>query len=150
MIPASIYNLLSSPTNSTSSTISSPKSAFLYLPLLSHSRLFFFSFSNSESLSNFTELLADAGLPPPGPGHFAARRALWTKPTASSRLDQAPPPSRVRLENLLDQPGGLESPEVWDAVLSKICKGLVGGCKLKSSLPLRVVVCLHSGIFLHC
>jgi hypothetical protein len=149
MISASIYNLLSSPTNSTSSTLSSPRSACLHLPL-SCLILFFLSFSNSESLSNFTNLLADAGLPPPGPGHFAARRALWTKPTDASRLDQAPPPSRVRLESLLGRPGALESPEIWDGGLSKIWKGLVGGGKLKNSLPLRVVVRLHSGIILHC
>ncbi|KAI0251324.1 hypothetical protein BJV78DRAFT_1212490 [Lactifluus subvellereus] len=113
---------LSSPTNSASPTHLPPH--------------------NSESPSLTFAHLADADLPPPGPDHFAARRALWTTPTATSRLGHDPSPSRVRLESLLNQPGALESPEVWDAGLSKVWKGLVGvgGGKLKSPLPLRAVV----------
>jgi hypothetical protein len=97
--------------------------------------------SNSKSLPNVVDLSTDAHLPPPGPDHFVARRALWTKPTAASRLDQATSTSCVRLEGLLDQPGALESPDVWDAGLSNIWKSLVGGGRLKSFLPLRAVVC---------
>lgn len=83
-------------------------------------------------------------LPPPGPDHFAARRALWLKPTATSRLGQAPSTSCVRLENLLEEPGALERPAVWDAGLNKVWRGLVGGGRLKSFLPLRVVVWILS------
>ncbi|KAH9966028.1 hypothetical protein BC827DRAFT_1116674, partial [Russula dissimulans] len=89
---------------------------------------------------SFACLLAHADLPPPGPDHFSARRALWTTPTAASRLGQAPSTSRVRLESLLDEPGALELPSVWDAGLNKVWKGLVGGGRLKNFLPLRAVV----------
>jgi len=40
---------------------------------------------------------------------------------------------------LLEEPGALERSEVWDAGLSKVWRGLVGGGRLKNSLPLRVV-----------
>ncbi|KAI0004933.1 hypothetical protein BJV74DRAFT_762551 [Russula compacta] len=90
--------------------------------------------------SSFAHLLAHADLPPPGPDRFAARRALWTTPTAASRLGQAPSTSRVRLEYLLDEPGALERPDIWDAGLKKVWKGLIEGGRLKKFLPLRVVV----------
>ncbi|KAI9466934.1 hypothetical protein BJY52DRAFT_1080057, partial [Lactarius psammicola] len=63
-------------------------------------------------------------LPPPGPDHFAARRALWITPTTASRLDQTTSASRIKLEGPLESPGALESPEVWDTRL----------------LPLRAVI----------
>ncbi|KAF8505693.1 hypothetical protein F5888DRAFT_1798673 [Russula emetica] len=88
----------------------------------------------------FSHLLAHANLPQPGPEYFTARRALWTTPTAASRLGQAPPISRVRLETLLDEPGALERPDVWDAGLNRVWKGLVEGGRLKKFLPLRAVV----------
>jgi hypothetical protein len=97
--------------------------------------------SNSKSSSNVLDLPTDAHLPPPGPDHFVARRALWTRPTAASRLDQATSPSCVKLEGLLDQPGALESPDIWDAGLSNIWKSLIAGGRLRSFLPLRAVVC---------
>jgi hypothetical protein len=87
---------------------------------------------------------AHTNLPPPGPDHFAARRALWLKPTAASRLGQAPSTSCVRLENLLEDPGALERSAVWDAGLNKVWRGLVGGGRLKNFLPLRVVVWILS------
>jgi hypothetical protein len=43
---------------------------------------------------------------------------------------------------LLDQPGALERPDVWDAGLNRVWKGLVEGGRLKKFLPLRAVVCL--------
>ena len=143
----------SSQTNSASPTRPSPQSELLHLPPLSFFLSFIsFSFSNSESPSSIFAHLADADLPPPGPDHFAARRALWTTPTAASRLGHNTSPSHVRLEGLLNQPGALESPEVWDAGLSKVWRGLVGvgGGKLKSPLPLRAVVCLCLGISPRC
>lgn len=91
---------------------------------------------------SFSHLLAHRNLPQPGPEYFTARRALWTTPTTASRLGQPPPISRVRLETLLDEPGALERPDVWDAGLNKVWKGLVEGGRLKKFLPLRAVVCL--------
>jgi hypothetical protein len=103
----------------------------------------FFSLSSTQHPPpTFPHLLAHANLPQPGPEYFTARRALWTTPTAASRLGQAPPISRVRLETLLDEPGALERPDVWDAGLSRVWKGLVEGGRLKNFLPLRAVVCL--------
>ena len=43
---------------------------------------------------------------------------------------------------MLDERGALERPNVWDAGLSKVWKGLVEGGRLKNFLPLRAVVCL--------
>jgi hypothetical protein len=43
---------------------------------------------------------------------------------------------------LLDEPGALERPDVWDAGLNRVWKGLVEGGRLKHFLPLRAVVCL--------
>ena len=97
----------------------------------------FFSLSSTRHLPpGFPHLLAHANLPQPGPEYFAARRALWTTPTAASRLGQTPPISRVRLETLLDEPGALERPDVWDTGLKRVWKGLVEGGRLKNFLPL--------------
>ncbi len=43
---------------------------------------------------------------------------------------------------MLDEPGALERPDVWDAGLNRVWKGLVEGGRLKNFLPLRAVVCL--------
>ena len=43
---------------------------------------------------------------------------------------------------MLDEPGALERPDVWEAGLNKVWKGLVEGGRLKKFLPLRAVVCL--------
>jgi hypothetical protein len=68
----------------------------------------------------FQSLLATANLPPPGPDHFAARRALWVTPTTTSRL------TRIKQD---DKPGVLESAEVSGTTI----------------LPLRTAVCLRAG-----
>jgi len=51
------------------------------------------------------------------------------------------------LESLLDEPGALELPSVWDAGLNKVWNGLIGGSRLKSFLPLRAVVSIPSHAF---
>lgn len=71
----------------------------------------------------FQSLLAAAILPPPGPEHFAARRALWVTPTTTSRL------TRIKQD---DKPGVLESPEVSGTTI----------------LPLCTVVCLRTSLSL--
>lgn len=83
--------------------------------------------TKQPAVGTFQSLLASANLPPPGPEHFAARRALWITPTAASRLDQTTSASPVELESPLKIPGALESSEVWDT-------GLVS---------LRAMVCLR-------
>ncbi len=77
--------------------------------------------------ATFQSLLATANLPPPGPDHFAARRALWITPIAASRLDQTTSASRIKREGPLENP---ESSEGWDT----------------RPLPLRAVVCLRPGL----
>ncbi|KAF8272510.1 hypothetical protein EI94DRAFT_299342 [Lactarius quietus] len=62
--------------------------------------------------ATFQSLLDTANLPPPGPEHFAARRALWTTPTAASRLDQSKQDHK---------PGVLESSEVSDTAFVPLC-----------------------------
>ncbi|KAI0050198.1 hypothetical protein FA95DRAFT_1460529, partial [Auriscalpium vulgare] len=87
--------------------------------------------------SPFTQLLEAAQLPPPGPEYFAARRALWRTRTVPPK---DPTPATVKLEALLEQPGALESDQIWSAGLNKIWRGLVGGGRLKNLLPLRTVI----------
>jgi hypothetical protein len=69
----------------------------------------------------FQSLLAAANLPPPGPEHFSARRALWVTPTTTSRL------TRIKQD---DKPGVLENSEVSATTI----------------LPLCTVVCLRTGV----
>jgi hypothetical protein len=121
---------------STSQSASIPPS--LLFSCSSHS--FSLSTNPQSSTPTWAHVLAHEDLPPPGPDHFAARRALWTTPTAASRLGQAPSTSCIRLENLLDEPGAVERPDVWDAGLDRVWKGLIGGGRLKNFLPLRAVV----------
>jgi len=129
-----LHIIIMFPLSPTSTSLHTPQSA--YIPIIPSSH----SFSLSSPPPSFARLLARADLPPPGPDHFSARRALWTTPTAASRLDQVPSTSRVRLENFLNEPGALEQPSVWDAGLNKVWKGLIAGTRLKNSLPLRAVV----------
>ncbi|THH04036.1 hypothetical protein EW146_g10282, partial [Bondarzewia mesenterica] len=88
----------------------------------------------------FEALLASEELPPTGPDLFAARRALWLTPPPTPPIPTSPSPSRIRLHDLLNQPGALESNEVWQAGLNKVWKGLVSGGRLRKLLPLNLVV----------
>ncbi|KAI0065873.1 hypothetical protein BV25DRAFT_1821566 [Artomyces pyxidatus] len=127
MIPGGLYNFLSPSSNSHLAPSTTPNPP----PLIPNP---------PTPPSAFTQLLDDAELPPPGPDYFAARRALWTKPSSDSLPPHPPPSSRIKLEALLDQPGALESDEVWHVGLDKVWKGLVSGGRLKNFLPLRTVV----------
>lgn len=49
---------------------------------------------------------------------------------------------------MLDEPGALERPGVWEAGLNKVWKSLVEGGRLKNFLPLRAVVCHFSPTYL--
>lgn len=80
------------------------------------------------------------GMPEPGLNYFYARRALWLQPPAIPPTPVSPSPSRVKLEALLNQPGAVESEEVWKAGLKNVWKGLVGGNQLRKRLPLSIVV----------
>ena len=91
----------------------------------------------------FEHILSTVSLPPPGPAHYAARRALWLASTSGAPSPPIPSTSRQRLEQLLSMPGAVESEEVWKAGVEKVWKGLVAGGKLKRRLPMNLVVCSY-------
>ncbi|KAI6047462.1 hypothetical protein EDC04DRAFT_2556764 [Pisolithus marmoratus] len=92
-----------------------------------------------------TYYLLGANLPPPGPAHYAVRRALWLTPTKPP--EHAPSSSsRLRLEQLLSQPGAVRSDEAWKGGVQKVWKGLVGGGRLRRRLPMNLVIkVIHAG-----
>ena len=47
---------------------------------------------------------------------------------------------RLKLEEVLNRPGALQSEEIWKAGIEKVWKGLVGGGRLKKRLPMGIVV----------
>ncbi|KAL4076132.1 hypothetical protein J3A83DRAFT_4370326 [Scleroderma citrinum] len=89
--------------------------------------------------------LVNSNLPPPGPAHYAARRTLWLTPT---KVPEHSPSSssRLRLEQLLGQPGAVHSDEAWKDGVEKVWKGLVGGGRLRRRLPMNLVIkVIHAG-----
>ena len=84
--------------------------------------------------------LVNSNLPPPGPAHYAARRSLWLTPTKAPERSPSSS-SRLRLEQLLSQPGAVHSDEAWKGGVEKVWKGLVGGGTLRRRLPMNLVVC---------
>jgi hypothetical protein len=96
--------------------------------------------------SSFEDSLSNATLPPPGPSHYAARRALWLTPTSGLPLPQVPSTSRQKLEQLLSAPGAAESEEIWRAGIQRVWRGLVTGERLKRRLPMNLVIkIIHAG-----
>ncbi|KAG2077253.1 hypothetical protein BDR04DRAFT_985730, partial [Suillus decipiens] len=84
-------------------------------------------------------------LPPSGPAHYAARRALWLTPT---KVHHSSPPSssRQRLEQLLNEPAAVNNEQAWKDGIEKVWKGLMNGGRLKRSLPLTLVIkVIHAG-----
>ncbi|KAJ3556151.1 hypothetical protein NM688_g2185 [Phlebia brevispora] len=93
--------------------------------------------SDDETSSRFEDLMSSTVLPPPGPAHFAARRAIWRRPVSF------PPPSTeqsAKLVELLEREGPIDSDEVWNRGLDKIWKGVTGGGRLKRRLPMRYLI----------
>ncbi|KAF7792905.1 hypothetical protein EIP86_004007 [Pleurotus ostreatoroseus] len=87
--------------------------------------------------SRFEQIIESTLLPPSGPAHFAARRALWRRPISF------PPPrteQSAKLRELLDQEGAVDSDEVWNNGLDKIWKGVTSGERLKRRLPMRYLI----------
>ncbi|PSS35489.1 hypothetical protein PHLCEN_2v1644 [Hermanssonia centrifuga] len=91
----------------------------------------------SRPASNFQTTMESLDLPEPGPAYFAARRALWLKPTSSTPVHSELP---ARLQELLDEEGPLDSDAIWRRGLEKVWKGVIGGGVLKRRLPLRYLV----------
>ncbi|KIM68859.1 hypothetical protein SCLCIDRAFT_1209068 [Scleroderma citrinum Foug A] len=94
---------------------------------------------------NQPSYLVNSNLPPPGLAHYAARRTLWLTPT---KVPEHSPSSssRLRLEQLLSQPGAVHSDEAWKDGVEKVWKGLVGGGRLRRRLPMNLVIkVIHAG-----
>lgn len=90
---------------------------------------------------SFDDILASSDLPPPGPDHFAARRALWLAPRSSSPpRTPEPSTSRRRLQEVLSSPGAERSDQVWHGGVEKVWKGLSAGGRLKRRLPMNLIV----------
>ncbi|KAG0709800.1 hypothetical protein DFH29DRAFT_885852 [Suillus ampliporus] len=99
----------------------------------------------SPNRSTSSSLISNPEFPPPGPAHYAARRALWLTPTKVQRRSP-PSSSRQRLEQLLSQPGAVNNEQAWKDGIEKVWKGLVNGGRLKRSLPLSLVIkVIHAG-----
>ncbi|KAH7914409.1 hypothetical protein BJ138DRAFT_1143959 [Hygrophoropsis aurantiaca] len=92
-----------------------------------------------------TSILSTPDLPPPGPEHYAARRALWLTPTKlPQRSSQSS--SRQRLEHLLHSSNAVYSEAAWKGGVDKVWKGLIGGGRLKRRLPMALVLkVVHAG-----
>lgn len=90
----------------------------------------------------FDSILASSNLPPPGPDHYVARRALWLTPRfpASPRSPE-PSTSRKRLEKVLSSPNAVESNAAWKNGIEDVWKGLSSGGRLKRRLPMSLIVC---------
>ncbi|ETW83825.1 hypothetical protein HETIRDRAFT_449454 [Heterobasidion irregulare TC 32-1] len=131
MIPDRLRNFLYPP--ATSPSQSTQHSVVAAEPLIA---------DPPSSPSAFEKLLASEDLPPPGPDHFHARRALWLTPLSVPRPPSPPSASEAhtRLEELLNKPGALENNDVWQAGLGKVWKSLVSGGRLKQLLPLKLVI----------
>jgi hypothetical protein len=93
---------------------------------------------------SFDQLLTQSQLPPPGPSHYDARRSLWLTPQThrQAQRDSEPSAMRVKLEQMLSQPGAVDSDEVWNGGINKVWTALLAGAKLKKRLPMEIVVCV--------
>lgn len=90
---------------------------------------------------SFEDLLSASHLPPPGPAHYAARRALWLAPRGSSSPRHSETSSsRKRLEMLLNSPNAVNNDQVWKGGVEKVWRGLNAGGSLKRMLPMGLVV----------
>ncbi|KIY49384.1 hypothetical protein FISHEDRAFT_15941, partial [Fistulina hepatica ATCC 64428] len=90
----------------------------------------------------FEESMSGSDLPPPGPSHYAARRALWLK----SSSNESPCPRREpstscrRLERLLLSPDAVRDDTVWKNGIERVWRGLNAGKNLRHRLPLDLVI----------
>ena len=96
---------------------------------------------------SFESRLKALDLPPPGPAHYAARRALWLTPTDQAREPLQPSNSRGKLESLVNAPDAANSEEVWKAGLERVWKGLVNDVTLKKRMPMELVVRAQKIVF---
>ena len=78
-------------------------------------------------------------LPPPGPAHYAARRARWLAAPDTHTPPRRTPPSHARLQRLLSQPDPHSDP-VWNRGIDQVWNGLSKGNRLKHRLPMSLVV----------
>jgi len=91
----------------------------------------------------FEQVLQHADLPQPGPDYYEARRRLWLTPSTDLPRRQAPSLAQRKLEDMLNQSNPIHSIEVWSNGLERVWKGLCSGGKLKSHLPMHLIVRDH-------
>ncbi|KAJ7590899.1 hypothetical protein C8J56DRAFT_546228 [Mycena floridula] len=98
--------------------------------------------ATNPTTKSFESRLAESDLPPPGPSHYAARRALWLAApvTPPQSPPNSPSNSRQRLELLLSSPGAVNNDEIWKSGVEKVWRGLNAGQRLKRTLPLNLVI----------
>jgi len=94
----------------------------------------------SQERLTFDQILQQAELPEPGPDYFEARRQLWLTPRITP-TSPSPSAARQKLENMLSRPNAIYSIELWNNGLERVWKGLCSGGKLKTRLPMALIVC---------
>jgi hypothetical protein len=100
-------------------------------------------FHGAHLHQTFEQVLQHADLPEPGPDYYEARRRLWLTPSRDLPLRRAPSLAQRKLEDMLNQSNAIHSIEVWSNGLERVWQGLCSGGKLKSHLPMNLIVCDH-------
>ncbi|KAI9574665.1 hypothetical protein HD554DRAFT_2182059 [Boletus coccyginus] len=78
-------------------------------------------------------------LPPPGPDHYAARRARWLASPPAHTPPRHISPSLPRLQHLLSHPAPHTDP-AWSRGIDQVWDGLAKGKRLKHRLPMSLVI----------
>ena len=98
--------------------------------------------SHSHLRQSFEQVLQLTDLPEPGPGYYEARRRLWLTPLPDLPSRQTPSPAQQKFEDLLNQPNAIHNIKVWNNALGRFWRSLSSGRKLKSNLPMNLIVCI--------
>ncbi|KZT29289.1 hypothetical protein NEOLEDRAFT_1175001 [Neolentinus lepideus HHB14362 ss-1] len=106
--------------------------------------------TSHQSPSHFSRLLENNPLPPPGPDHFAARRALWLTPPPKS-----PPHSQSADQNSFDNVLSQDPSDkgFWKIHLERAYDMLMAGRALKHSMSMKFIVrvvyagWIHNGLW---
>lgn len=97
----------------------------------------------------FEQVLQHADLPEPGPAYYQARRRLWLTPRKDLAPRLTPSLAQKKLEAMLNQPNAIHSIQAWNNGLERVWQGLCSGGKLKTFLPMSLIVCNHHTLSLH-
>lgn len=98
-------------------------------------------------------MATSSATPTGGPEYYKWRRAQWLIPAAttssasiqeSSGSDTKVEDNRLKLEDVLNQPGAEEDAELWKRYLSTVYSGLIGGKRFKKGVRLDIAVSLFT------